>query len=89
MSWSLDVLPLFLCEKSFSKVGRPTNLCPFRYFSNLLPFGHQMAQPLGKPFDSQQTLGLKIFPNWRASDPGLNKLTIFFMCDSLPLPEMT
>ena len=37
--------------------------------------------PFGKTFDSQQTLRLKIVPNRRTTDPRLDKLTIFFLCD--------
>jgi hypothetical protein len=37
--------------------------------------------PFGKTFDSQQTLRLKIVPNGRTTDPRLDKLTIFFLCD--------
>ena len=48
-----------------------------------------MAQPLGKPFDSQQTLGFNIIPKRRTIDPGLNELTVFFLRDRLAPAEMS
>ena len=43
-----------------------------------------MAKPLGKTFNSQQTLGFKIVPNRRTIDSGLNELTIFFLVIETP-----
>jgi hypothetical protein len=48
-------------------------------FSTLLFFYYQVAEPLSKPFDSQETLGLKTLPNGRVAGSDLNKFGILFL----------
>jgi hypothetical protein len=62
MNRSRDTLPRLLCENSFSKLGRPTNLWPFG-ISRIHCFSvTQVLESPRKPVDSQQTLGFNILP---------------------------